>query len=202
VEFTLRYKGPLTSDGGPHEKHIIRRKFHPQLMNLWKAHPLLSRATSIPLRGQYGEKWVKATRVEWISFSHQVGSYYFVPLVSNDLNLVCSLDIQFLRRESPGSLIIHGGDLDNRIKTLFDALRIPDEKQIAKMTPEQGEEPFFCLLEDDALITGFCVKTERLLDPLETDNNHEQHYVALNINVNVSTTLASETEAFNRLKGV
>jgi hypothetical protein len=205
VEFTLRYKGPLPADGGPKDKHKIRQAFHPQLFNLWKDHPLLSEATSVFLVGEDDRqpgRFVRATRVDWISMSHRKGGYRFVPLVSNELALVCSLDIQFLRREPVGSLVKHGGDIDNRMKTLLDALRIPDKKQISKMTPELGEDPFFCLLEDDALITGLCVKTDRLLDPIETKNSHEQHYVALNITVKVSTTLASETEAFNRLKGV
>ncbi len=87
------------------------------------------------------------------------------------------------------------------MKTLFDALRVPEKKQLAKITPQDDENPFFCLLEDDALITGFCVTTDALLEPIETSNQHEQHYVALSIRVKVNTTLASETEAFNRLKG-
>src|SRR6266849_6098917 len=54
-----------------------------------------------------------------------IGGKQFVPLVRQSLALACSLDILFLRREEPGSLILQGGDIDNRIKTLFDALKMP-----------------------------------------------------------------------------
>jgi hypothetical protein len=200
VEFTLRYKGPLVADGSPIEKHRIRQALHPQLANLWKQHPLLSDAATVLLVGNDGGKFVKATRVEWISLNHRRGQFRFVPLVSGDLNLVCNLDIQFLRREPPGALVRHGGDIDNRLKTLFDAMRVPDEAQVSKAAPQPGEQPFYCLLEDDALITGFCVTTQRLLDQLGDDENPKN--VALNINVKVSTTLASEDAAFSRLRGV
>lgn len=201
VEFILSYKGPLVANGSPIEKHRIRRLLHPQLANLWKQHPLLSDATSILLNKGFDEgRILKATRVDWISENHRRGQFRFVPLVSTDLNLVCSLDIQFLRREPPGALVRHGGDIDNRLKTLFDAMRVPDEAQVAKAAPQEGEEPFYCLLEDDALITGFCVTTQRLLDPLGDGENPKD--VALNINVKVTTTLSSEEAAFGRLKGV
>jgi hypothetical protein len=198
LEFVLRYKGPLHANSNAKEKHAIRQLFHPQLKNLWQTHPLLAGTTSIELVGRSEERWVKETRVDWISESHRRGAYRFVPLVSKDLNLICGLDIQFLRRESPGMLIRGGGDIDNRVKTLFDALRIPDENQIEKMSPELDEEPFYCLLEDDALITGFCITTERLLDPLA--EGEPPSHIALHIKAKVYTTLASETAAFDKLK--
>ena len=45
--------------------------------------------------------------------------------VRKSLDLGCSLKVNFLRNESVGSLITQADDLDNRIKTLFDALRMP-----------------------------------------------------------------------------
>jgi hypothetical protein len=35
--------------------------------------------------------------------------------------------------------------------------------------PEPGEDPFFCLLEDDSLITEVTVTTDRLIVPLGAD---------------------------------
>lgn len=64
-----------------------------------------------------------------------------------------------------GELIRHGGDIDNRIKTLLDSLRVPEAGEIEALTPDVTENPFYCLLEDDSLVTGFQVKTERLLEP-------------------------------------
>jgi hypothetical protein len=208
MDFTLRYKGPLDANAGPRHKHAIRRTFHPQLLNLWKEHPLLADAFRIELLGvlpgtredESGEPmpdFVRMTKVEWIARDHPQGAFFFVPLVTKELDLVCSLDIKFFRREPPGQLIHQGGDIGNRIKTLFDALTMPDKNQVEQLAPEHGEGPFFCLLENDSLVTGFCVETERLLEPLVSG---EERNVALAIAVRVSTTLASETEAFNRLK--
>src|SRR6185437_9442927 len=81
--------------------------------------------------------------------------------------MVAELSITFLRPEPPGSLVTQGGDIDNRLKTLFDALRMP--KDISELppgdAPAEGETPFFCLLEDDNLITKIAVNTDRLLKP-------------------------------------
>jgi hypothetical protein len=80
--------------------------------------------------------------------------------------MIAKLQVFFLRPEAPGNLITQGGDIDNRLKTLFDALRMP--RVVAELptndTPREGEDPFFCLLEDDALITEIDVKTDMLLD--------------------------------------
>ena len=49
-------------------------------------------------------------------------------------------------------------------KTLFDALRMPKNLgETGKVAPQADESPFFCLLEDDRLITEVRVTTDRLL---------------------------------------
>jgi hypothetical protein len=80
-----------------------------------------------------------------------------------------------LRPEPPGALITQGGDIDNRLKTLFDALRMPHNlSELPKgSVPDVDQDPFFCLLEDDNLITAVSVKTDRLLVP--TENKNEVH---------------------------
>jgi hypothetical protein len=45
--------------------------------------------------------------------------YRFVPLVTRDLELLCNIEILFLRQGSPGEIINRTGDIDNRLKTLF-----------------------------------------------------------------------------------
>jgi hypothetical protein len=79
-----------------------------------------------------------------------VGNYQFVPLVREQLSLLCSLDILFLRPDVPGKAIQSSGDIDNRLKTLFDALRMPqnDTELGPYASPGEGEEPFYCLLEE------------------------------------------------------
>lgn len=57
--------------------------------------------------------------------------------------------------------------MDNRLKTLFDALRKPSdqEAQQAKITGLPNGEPIHCLLQDDSLVTKVSVETDRLLRP-------------------------------------
>lgn len=100
-----------------------------------------------------------------LSILKKVGAFTFAPLVSEDLRLVAELAISLLIPYSPGSLISQGGDIDNRLKTLLDALRMPKvDAEIPKgQKPGEDESPFFCVLEDDALITRVSVDTDRLL---------------------------------------
>jgi len=53
---------------------------------------------------------------------------WFAPLVRNSFALHCGLKIVFLRHEEPGK-IYQAGDLDGRIKTLLDALAMPQHKE-------------------------------------------------------------------------
>ncbi len=96
-----------------------------------------------------------------------LGEFAFVPLVSAEMNVVAELSITLLRPEPPGGLITQGGDIDNRLKTLFDALTVPRQSNAlpSGVAPTKDESPFFCLLEDDNLITSVSVRTEQLLEP-------------------------------------
>jgi hypothetical protein len=159
MRFVLIYEGPLPSNGSPEDKHKIRKQIHPQLKHQWEIDPTLKawKAKDLPLGGMGGcEPDVPVPEVP-------LGGFNFVPLVVRNLCLVCSLDISFMRPDEPGSLIMPGGDIDNRLKTLFDSLTVPQENQLKGQKPGSGEDPFYCLLEDDSLITGLEVRTERLL---------------------------------------
>ena len=58
--------------------------------------------------------------LEHLASQYCRNGYRFVPLVREENGFSCSLDITFLRRDNVGSLIRNGGDIDNRIKVLFD----------------------------------------------------------------------------------
>jgi hypothetical protein len=61
-------------------------------------------------------------------------------------------------------MLIRSGDLDARMKTLFDALRIPkDLAETGGQGPQDDEDPFYCLLEDDKLIADVSITTDKLL---------------------------------------
>lgn len=182
MEFRLIYEGPLPSNGNPSIKHEIRKKFHVQLRELWDAHRFLQlmkeRVTLEP--GFMGSTFLNA-----LARRFEVEGFRFVPLVNNVYGLVCGLDILFLRKGKPGELVMPGGDIDNRIKTLLDALRMPHNQKELASTPDSEEEPFFCLVEDDALITEVNITTDRLLTPVKSESKHAQNDVFLVIRVSV-----------------
>ena len=75
---------------------------------------------------------------------------------------MCGIRVLFLRREPPGR-VYQGGDIDGRLKTPFDALAVPQENAINEQQQVPDNRTFYCLLEDDALITAIDVKSEQLL---------------------------------------
>ena len=85
--------------------------------------------------------------------------------MSTKLHAVADLDIVPLRPGPPGHLLTGGGDIDNQLKTLLDALKMPEVQELPPgATPRPDEDPFYCLLEDDKLVTGIRVETDRFLD--------------------------------------
>ena len=118
------------------------------------------------------------------------GGRKFVPLVRESHALNCALKITFLRKEEPGR-VYQGGDMDNRLKTLFDALAIPSADQIVN-DGGNADEPIYCVLEDDRLITGFNVESHRLL----TKPGVSERHVQLLIEVEVRLTQARSYNQF------
>jgi hypothetical protein len=167
MKFTLTYDGPLLSGANESRKPLkmqLRRAFHPQLLELMNLHPVLKEqwATDSKIRNSR----VAGQQHSQLHFpTVTCGAFEFVPFVNRYMHLLCDLDILFMRREPAGRLF-EGSDLDNRIKTLFDALKAPDstDQVPASDRPQDGESPFLCLVEDDSLISGFSIRTARLLD--------------------------------------
>ena len=156
MQFTLFYRGPLKSSARPRDKHHLRCHFHKQLQMLWANFPLSEYATWLQPKSATNE----------LSVLKNVGAFTFAPLVSETSSTVAELGINLLWPQAPGSIITSGGDIDNRLKTLFDALKIPSEPTALPRgaAPQADEQPFFCLLEDDSLITRVTVQTDRLLE--------------------------------------
>jgi hypothetical protein len=160
LDFTLYYRGELKSNGSPADKHEIRRRIHAQLKDLWQHLPLSNFTRLLAPPEEYGEG----------SLIRRKHGFNFVPLVAEYPGHVAELSIHLLWPASPGAIITSGGDLDNRVKTLLDALKIPAENNALPLgtVPESGEDPFFCLLEDDSLVTRPTVEADRLLEPVES----------------------------------
>ncbi len=155
---------------------VLYKKFHPQLRNLWQAslnHWLTARTPSPEFKKIYAGPPIATS----LAAHFAKGGFGFVPLVLESARLACRLDILFLRRDSSRS-IIKSGDIDNRLKTLFDALRVPKNLgELAGSTPGTDESPFFVLLEDDSLITEVHVSTDSLLTPMDPNEPHASKLV-------------------------
>jgi hypothetical protein len=187
MKFTLTYEGELGSDKAS-QKWLLRKAFHPQLAELWSVNRALRNVKHLQVphkKGWYlqGENHhsidpqlgdhdpplaeftpnSNLTENRNVCFQIQRHGWRYLPLVRESLALICGLDILFLRKEEPGALVKQGGDLDNRIKTLFDGLRMPSKGDPAYDGAEPLEQPFYCLLEEDSLISQMNVETGRLL---------------------------------------
>jgi hypothetical protein len=100
-----------------------------------------------------------------------LAGFEFVPLIHREYYLACQVDVIWLRRKAPGD-IVHGGDLDNRLKTLIDGLRMPhEETEVGRSPPSAPGERVYCLLDDDGLITKLSVSTHQLLEPVAPDSD-------------------------------
>ncbi len=167
MNFTLTYEGPLKSNGNKKHKQEIRRVFHSQLRELWKGSPFAE------LKSPLEDSLVSI-----------VGTFRFFSLVSAGRNEIAELQILMLRSGQDSGHIVQGGDIDNRLKTLFDSLRIPKNKDEIPQNdlPNNDENPFFCLLEDDILITDLSVATDRLLEARKSPS-----HVKLVIRVQIKT---------------
>ena len=180
MEFRLLYEGELLSStaskGRPEEKHKIRRIFHPQLRRLWQIDRNLRELAHHwkgilpefePNPNRYGrtvteQDWVDSGLKSIGKFWNRAG-YNFVPLVAPEFLLRCNLEILLLR---PGEkkYIFEMGDIDGQLKTLFDSLKMPKNRgETGDSSPGNDEDPFFCLLENDNLITEVHVVTDSLL---------------------------------------
>ena len=183
VEFHLVYQGKLPAAGQSstraREKREIRKVFHKQLVSLWGTQRFL--ASFNKEHPEFADRYRRC-------------GYRFLPLISDWFTAACALDILFLRRDGPGSLVKSGGDIDNRLKVLFDALRMPQTcDELCGDSPSPDENPFYCLLEDDKLISKVQVETNWLLTPPSpTEHIHEVHLI---VRVKTVVTGSSRYEA-------
>jgi hypothetical protein len=179
MEFRLIYEGPLHGQGAksPH-KWEIRRALHPQLERLWQERPLRDAAESLLAHPPLPSK---------VSVIVEKGGRRFAPLVTQRLNLYAELSVLLFRQQPRGELITNGGDIDNRLKTLLDGLRVPHGSLEGQAQPVESQDPspFFCLLEDDSLVTKVSVESEQLLRPAKPDE------VVAIITVHVKKTVLS-----------
>lgn len=206
LKFTLTYDGELRSNGGPKEKWDIRKKLHPQLEELWQIDPVLKQVwaeRSWPVDAGYyvephhsiSDEYAESPPVPGANYIDlcapvEKGKRKFLPLVRETYLLTCALKIIFLRKEPPGR-VYQGGDLDNRLKTLLDALSVPAHDEQVVTSDTDAPPVIYTLMQDDSAITRIDVDTHRLLS--RPDGN--KHDVRLVIEVDVRV---AQTRNYNR----
>ncbi len=178
VEFRLLFDGEIGPDSRAPVKQEIRRALHPQLRRLWQVNRNLREMAEHYGRmfharmqtetGQTPTDVASQDEAMQLAFQHwgtnwNYAPFRFVPLVTKELALVCKIEILLLRPDDDTYVVEHG-DLDGHVKTLFDGLRMPTKQdETGYSTPTADENPFFCLLEDDRLISELRVKADKLL---------------------------------------
>jgi hypothetical protein len=193
MEFRLTYSGLLFSTGNDSKlgkkadhKHDLRVAFHAQMKRLWEVTPFLrtgerSGPDVLLLSGDMQKCEPPNYKASWLAKKHAQFGWKFVPLVSSELDLWCSLEILFLRPSKPGGVVTNQGDLDGRLKTLLDALSIPDANQQYEDRLTNGK-PLFVLLENDRLVSKVSVESDQLL---EQSVPPDENFVRLVITVSI-----------------
>jgi len=160
MKFKLLYFGELRINPKRRAQHItdIRMQFHPQLKKLLE-HPPWTNLAKYMMPG--------ATKSP-ISTRH-INGIDFNPIITPNLKLLAELDIQLLHPEIVG---VARSDIDNRMKTLLDALRCPQNEHEAGENTPRDIGPIYTLLDDDHMVTKLSVNTSHLLSQNIFDPAH------------------------------
>lgn len=171
VKFRLKYDGSLPSasknDTRCKEKNQIRWKLHHQL-------------TTVIMEGDFSRAFTTDDKDRPLVFpKRRFKGFGFMALIPVAQVVVCNLSIQLERRDLAGGILTSEGDLDNRMKTLLDALRLPHHENEVMAPDDPAQKNCLCLLEDDSLITGLNIQTITSLEDLP------KGHVRLSIDVEV-----------------
>jgi len=177
MKFRLTYTGIVKSSGNKPKtvnKHEIRLAFHDQLSVLWATNPILREFSQerFPNMERAIEPDLVAVLQEGLDgnipdtfpYSDLLVARYNVhdinwhPLVTAESGLISEVDILMLRPNDSKS-IIQGGDIDGRVKTIFDALSIPKNGDVLSKFPKPPDV-FYTLLSDDSLISKVSIDTD------------------------------------------
>ena len=101
--------------------------------------------------------------------------------------MIAELDILMMHPEIVG---VARSDIDNRVKTLMDGLRCPqNEHEIGANTPTDIG-PIYTLLDDDHLVTKLTVNTSHLLAhdmfPCGTTPSPDSMFMLIDVNVRLT----------------
>jgi hypothetical protein len=210
MKFNLTYEGQLPSSGNKakiEDVWRIRKEFHPQLVDLWASHPALKAVEDNrhfpktggatlaqthhdhpgPIVPVARERLTSPPRSDILDLCEDIKKHgkLFRPLVRNSYALHCGLKILFLRKEPPGK-VYQGGDVDGRMKTLLDALSMAQHVEQV-LNDSAAPARLYCLLEDDSLISGLSVESERLLGAADLPGDYAKLVIEVDVRVKQTT---------------
>ncbi len=171
MKFKLLYVGEVKINPKKRSQHLqdIRDALSPQLKRLSEISPYNEIKKKLEKKG-------KAIKT--------VGGVDFCPLITQDLDLLAELDIQIMH---PELLETPRADIDNRMKTLLDALKRPQSShEIAENM--NRDEVCYTLLDDDHLVTKMTINTSHLLYKEEASNKNHDYKLLIIITVNIKAS--------------
>jgi hypothetical protein len=180
MEFKLTYSGDMLrpqqvrGNARKQEKHALRLHFHEQLERIWRSDTRYSPISAEQLGDAVHAKGIwdvqrnaekkipyfKETPLRGFLYQRRLAGYRFVPMITRVMEAYCHLRILLRRPIRPGTIVYSGGDLDGRLKTLFDALAMPPQLQDLPEQITGSDDLCLCLLEGDELITGLSIDSE------------------------------------------
>ena len=175
MKFKLLYFGELLINPKKRSQHIadIRMQFHPQLKKLIEHSPWKNLT-----------KYMMPNPTKSPVSTRHIGGIDWNPVVTPNLKLLAELEIQLLHPEIVG---VARTDIDNRVKTLLDGLRCPqNEHEVGDNTPTDIG-PIYTLLDDDHLVTKISINTAHLLsdDIFKRESGRDNLFLMVNVNVRV-----------------
>lgn len=163
LDITLKFNGsvPASQDGKNGDKRSgfkqeLRLQFSQQLRRLWKRDLLASfYADGLPVAPYERHKAARPPQpTQHPFFRVNVCGFSVISLVNWHNGLNCELEFVFLG-DQRGAI-----DLDNQMKVVFDALRIPQhDAEVPADKHGQDDEELFCLLEDDSIVKKYSVES-------------------------------------------
>lgn len=171
MHITLTYKGQIQGNARKQsDVWRLRRSFHDQLLKL--------RSTE---QFEYVQKCSDPQSPDGY-IGIDIGDSRYIPFVTSKMRTRCSLYVRVLRGIRQYNPVLGNVDLDNRIKTLIDALRSP--QQIGELK-DSDKTVSLVLLQDDSLIDGITVKSDHYL--AEDDESVVFAIVTANIHLSHAT---------------
>ncbi len=171
MKFKLVYVGEVKINPKKRSQHLqdIRDILSPQLQRLSEISPYNEIKKRLDAKG-------KAIK--------EVGGVKFCPLITQDLDLLAELDIQILH---PELLETPRADIDNRMKTLLDALKRPQSSHELSESINK-DEICYTLLDDDHLVTKMTINTSHLLYKEESPKKNRDYELLIIITITIKAS--------------